>query len=141
MLKGLLILLFVFNISNLLAQEIDDPSVEYLWIEDSINNRKVCLNPEVKPIFYDSALTFFKFFIDNFNYPSIECFQHKVIISFIVETNGDITNKKILNDLVCDIHKEVIMVLDSLPKMKPGMIQGKSVPVRLTYPIMIAFKD
>ena len=141
LMKLLLLIGLTLIIQNLASAQVsNDPFIEYIYEIDSINNRKLHLNADIMPTFVDTNLTFNKFFSRNFRYPSTECLQTKIVISFVVEANSEISNKKIINKLNCDISKEVMLVLDSLPRMKPGLIHGKAVPVKLTYPIMVELR-
>ncbi len=137
--RVLVLVLFMFPL-GLFAQVSDDPFFEYIYEKDSINNRILFLNPDKMPCFTDKNETFQNYFIKNFKYPSTDCIQTKIMISFVVESSGLISNKKIVNKLDCDLSKAIMTVLDSLPKMRPGIIKGKPVPVLLTYPITIELK-
>ncbi len=139
--KLLLLLGLTFMIPNLVSAQIsNDPFFEYIYEIDSANNRKLHLNADIMPTFIDTSLTFNKFFIQNFKYPSIDCIQTRIVITFIVESDGQITSKKIINKIDCDITNEIMITLDRLPKMKPGLIQGKTVPIKLTYPIILELR-
>ena len=78
--------------------------------------------------------------IHSLNAEETDCIQTKIIISFVVEPTGLISNKKIVNELDCDLSKAIMTVLNSLPKMRPGIIKGKPVLVLLTYPNTIELK-
>jgi len=132
------LLLLSFEIG--LSQEINNPDNRYFTITDSLTNRKFYLNAEQMPRFLDSSMTFNKFFLDNFKCPPSECIQTRIVISYIVEETGEITNKRILNKLNCDFSEEIMRVLDKLPKMKTGTINGKPVPVLVTYSLHIEVK-
>jgi len=137
MLARLFIVFFCISPFQLFAQVSNDPSFEYIYEIDSVTNRKVHLNADKMPAFTDTTITFHDFFTDNFNYVG-ECdFHSKIVIAFIVEPNGEITSKRIVRKPDCDISNEIMRVLDSLPKMKPGIIQGKPVPVLRKYAIEI----
>jgi protein TonB len=139
--KLLLLIGLTLIIPNLAsAQKSNDSCFEYIYEIDSTTNRKLYLTAEIMPSFIDTSLTFNNFFSYNISYPPTECIQTRIVISFVVESDGEISNKKIINKLNCDNSKEVMLVLDNLPRMKPGLIQGKAVPVKLTYPIMIELR-
>lgn len=64
--------------------------------------------------------------------------EGKVIINFIIEKDGSVTNVKPYRGVSPDLDKEAIRVISSLPKWKPGAQHGK--PVRTAYTMPIAFK-
>ena len=81
---------------------------------------------------------------------SHDCLVGKIYVQFIVEPNGMISNKKILNDIniYCNsdsssiaskkiLTKIILDTLDKLPPLIPGKQNGKEVPVQFTFPIII----
>jgi protein TonB len=61
----------------------------------------------------------------------------RVIVSFIVETDGSLTDIKVLRDIGGGCGEEAVRVLKKSPKWKPGMQNGR--PVRVAYTCPIAF--
>ena len=62
--------------------------------------------------------------------------QGRVFVSFIVEQDGSITDIKVLLPSIgkgCD--EEAIRVVESMPKWKPGKLNGKLVRVRYQVPV------
>jgi len=59
----------------------------------------------------------------------------KVIVQFVVENNGKITNVKVLHGIGGGCDEEAIRVVSSMPNWKPGKQNGKSVPVFYTLPL------
>jgi TonB family protein len=59
----------------------------------------------------------------------------KIIMSFIVEKDGSLTNIKILRDLGLGTGEEALRILEKSPKWKPGKQKGKVVRVNFTIPI------
>jgi periplasmic protein TonB len=71
-------------------------------------------------------------------YPSIaqeNGIQGKVIVNFVVDKDGNVSNAKIARGVDPSIDKEALRVVMSLPKWKPGMQRGKAVRVSYTVPI------
>ena len=68
-----------------------------------------------------------------------ERYQTKVVVSFIVETDGAITNVKMYKgDNSCyECNKEAIRVVKKMPKWLPGKNNGTPVRVSYILPIMI----
>ena len=87
----------------------------------------------------DEAL--FKFIAHNVMYPDYERendIQGRVVLSFIIDTNGAISNIEVKKSASKGLDAEAIRVVKLLPKFKPGKQQGK--PVRVTYVLPIMFK-
>lgn len=61
--------------------------------------------------------------------------QGRVIVSFIVDAEGRISNTKVVKKVNDDLDAEAIRVIGSMPKWKPGMQNGKAVRVRYVLPI------
>jgi TonB family protein len=61
--------------------------------------------------------------------------QGRVMVNFIVEADGSISNANVPNGVSEDLDKEALRVVDSMPKWKPGMQNGKAVRVKYTIPI------
>ncbi len=60
-----------------------------------------------------------------------------VLLEFIIESDGSITNVKVLSSVYPELDEEAIRVIKSSPKWKPGKNMGK--PVRVSYQIPIRF--
>ena len=63
----------------------------------------------------------------------------KIFVGFIIEPDGSITNVRVIRGLYKHYDEEAIRVVESMPKWKPGMQNGK--PVRVSYMIPIHFKS
>jgi periplasmic protein TonB len=61
--------------------------------------------------------------------------QGKVYVSFIVNTEGEITNVKITRGVNDELDAEALRAVNSLPKMVPGKQLDKPVNVRYNIPI------
>ena len=76
------------------------------------------------------------------NYKVSPTFKGKgnVILSFVVEIDGSITNIKVLQDLGYGTGEEAIRLLRNSPKWNPGTQDG--IPVRVSYnlPIKLSVK-
>jgi len=64
--------------------------------------------------------------------------EGKVLVSFVVERDGSVSNVKMLQGITDEQDKEVIRVVKNLRKWNPGMHGGK--PVRVQYTLPIDFK-
>lgn len=82
-----------------------------------------------------------EFLSNNINYPAAAAkkkIQGRVIVSFIVETDGSLSNVTVPRSVDPDLDKEAIRVVKSMPKWNPGKQQGK--PVRVKYMLPVTFR-
>jgi len=71
-------------------------------------------------------------------YPQIEKtggIQGMVIVSFIVEKDGSLSNIHILKGVSPALDEEAMRVIKSMPNWKPGKQRGKEVRVSINLPI------
>ncbi len=79
-----------------------------------------------------------KFLIDNMRYPQTakdNGIQGTVYITFIVETDGSVSDVKVLRGMGSGLEEEAMRVVKLMPKWKPGMQSGKAVRVQYNMPI------
>ncbi len=82
----------------------------------------------------------YKFLKKELKYPyssNLKGIQGKVYISFVVETDGSLTELEILHGVDKAIDEEAIRVVKAMPKWKPGKFEGKL--VRYTFIMPISF--
>ena len=79
-----------------------------------------------------------KYIARNIKYPmdaQREKIQGRVIVQFIVGTDGYTSDFKIMRGVSPSLDAEAIRVLANMPKWSPGMQRGKAVPVKFTIPV------
>ena len=64
--------------------------------------------------------------------------EGKVMINFIVEKDGSISNVKVVRHIHPLLDKEAERVIKAMPKWSPGKQEGK--PVRVKFNIPVAFR-
>ncbi len=64
--------------------------------------------------------------------------QGTVMVSFIVNVDGTITEQKVVRSVNPDLDAEALRVISNMPKWKPGLEKGK--PCRTLFAIPIVFK-
>ncbi|AYL98680.1 M56 family metallopeptidase [Mucilaginibacter celer] len=92
------------------------------------------------PEFPGGIEAFGKFLGSNIRYPATareQKIQGRVIITFIVEKNGALSNEKIVRGITDDLNNEALRVIALSPKWKPGIQNGR--PVRVQYSVPINF--
>lgn len=65
--------------------------------------------------------------------------QGRVIISFVVETDGSITDVKVARSVDPSLDREAMRVVKAMPKWMPGKKDGKPVRVKYTVPMVFHF--
>ena len=92
------------------------------------------------PMFPGGTSELMRYLATNIKYPPYAKeagIQGRVFINFIVETDGSITNVKILRGIGGGCDEEAIRVVKNMPKWKPGMQRGK--PVRVPFNLPVKF--
>ena len=93
---------------------------------------------DVEPQFKGGVKDFYRYLGRNIAYPDYERehnIQGKVILTFIVEKNGELSNIKVLSSVSDNIDKEAIRVVSESPKWIPGTEYGRNCRVYYTIPI------
>ena len=87
---------------------------------------------EVMPSYPGGTTKLMEFLNNNVMYPKIaqkKGIQGRVVVKFIVEKNGMVTNVETLRQVNPELDNEAIRVVKSMPKWAPGMHNGKAVRV------------
>lgn len=64
--------------------------------------------------------------------------QGRVMVAFVVEKDGSISNVKVTRSVDPSLDKEALRVVKSMPRWTPGRIDGK--PVRVKYTVPVTFR-
>lgn len=91
---------------------------------------------EVKPDFPGGIAKFYAYVANNFRFDE-EGVSGRVIVTFVVEKDGSLTDIKVVRDIGFGSGKEAIRVLQKSPKWVPGVQNGKKVRVLYSLPIAI----
>jgi len=92
------------------------------------------------PEFPGGLEAFGKFLATNVKYPATareQKIQGRVVITFIVEKDGSLSNERVVRGITDDLNNEALRVIKLSPQWKPGM-QGNR-PVRVQYSVPISF--
>jgi protein TonB len=103
----------------------DGPPVTEV-VEDS-NQLFNSAGVEVKPEFPGGIQKWYSFLKNNFQAPDEPGLKGKVIVSFVVEKDGSLTDIKVLRDIGFGTGKEAERVLKKGPKWTPAEQNGKKV--------------
>ncbi len=67
--------------------------------------------------------------------------QGRVYVSFVVETDGSISNAKVLRGIGNGCDEEAVRVVESMPKWSPGVHKGETVRVSYQIPLLFMLED
>ena len=59
----------------------------------------------------------------------------RVVVSFVINENGQVTDPEVLRHVDKDLDKEAIRIIKSMSRWIPGEHKGKKVKVRFTLPV------
>ena len=105
---------------------------------ENVDSQLTTIINSTMPEFPGGNPELFDFLNSNIKYPEISVknnSQGKVIIEFVVEKNGEISNIKVLKGVDPFIDAESIRVVNQMPKWIPGKQLDKKVRVRQRLPI------
>jgi protein TonB len=99
---------------------------------------------EEKPKFMNGdENTFTKWVFERLIYPELakeNGVQGRVSVSFLVNTDGTVSDVKVLRGVDASLDKEAIRVISSSPKWQPGRQRGKPVKVRYVFPVIFQLR-
>lgn len=97
---------------------------------------------EVMPKYPGGMNEFRKFIAENFRNPKVDKnLKGNIIVQFVVEKDGSLSDIKVVRDLGYGTGKEAIRVVGLAEKWKPGIQNGKTVRVRYALPIQVDVKE
>ena len=111
------------------------PVVEAEEVDEDVIHEHV----EIMPDFPGGMAALMKYLGTNIKYPTISQEMGsagKVIVQFVVDKDGTITNPTVARGVDAYLDKEAIRVISSMPKWKPGVQNGKKVRVKYTVPVV-----
>lgn len=110
--------------------------------EEEIVEEEIFVVAEEMPSFMGGDLTTFRNWVqERVKYPAIAQelgISGQVILQFVVEKDGSLTNIQVLRSPDSSLSDEAIRVLKTSPKWKPAMQRNK--PVRLKYTLPVVFR-
>ena len=94
---------------------------------------------EEMPSFPGGQGALMSFLNSNIKYPVVaqeNGVQGRVIVGFVVERDGSITDVKVMRSVDPSLDREAQRVVKSMPKWKPGKQNGSAVRVKYTVPVV-----
>lgn len=105
-----------------------------------IEEDKIFFSAEEQPEFPGGSLALLNFLNQNVKYPVIAIengISGKVTVNFVINTDGTISDARILRSVDPALDKEALRLVNSLPRWKPGKMNGR--PVRVSYSVPVKF--
>ena len=119
---------------------IADDSAPYSFTKDVCD--KIMWEPyESQPFFPGGSEALLSFLAENIKYPEEavkDSIQGRVVVTFIIETDGSISNIQVARGVHPLLDKEAVRVMGLMPKWKPAMNNSK--PIRVKYNVPVSFK-
>ncbi len=116
----------------------DDIVSSEVDIETETNDSEAFDVVEKMPEYPGGIEGLMKFLQENIHYPETASkagIQGRVLVNFIVESDGRISNIHVVRKVNDDLDAEAVRVVGAMPKWTPGMQKGKAVRVKYTLPI------
>jgi len=96
----------------------------------------VCAYPEQLPEFPGGEMAMVKFIQTHLEYPIHMDTQGRVVVGFVVNEDGSVSDIVIKRGLCKQADAEAIRVVKLFPQFKPGMQNGKPVRTRFVLPFI-----
>ncbi len=109
--------------------------------ERNASDEKIFDVVEQPPSFPGGQAALMSYLSKNVKYPEEALknnVQGRVIVGFIVEKDGSVSNAKIIRSVDSALDKEAIRIVMSMPKWTPGRQNGRN--VRTKYNVPVNFK-
>ena len=133
---AILVMCFVFSCKQ---NETKPDSVEAQDLKSAqIEDQQVFMVVEKMPQFAGGEIALQKYLYANIQYPELarkEGIQGRVYVTYVVETDGSITDVRILRGIGGGCDEEAIKVVKNMPKWTPGTQRGQAVRVQFNFPI------
>lgn len=92
---------------------------------------------ELRPEYPGGINEFYKYIAKNYKRPADDKLHGKVIVTFVVEKDGSLTDIKVLRDIGFGTGEEAIRILKNCAKWSPGEQNGKKVRAQYALPIQL----
>lgn len=106
-------------------------------LTDSITTKTRPITKSIQPEFPGGITAFYKFIGNNFKVPAELKSSGKLLLTFMIEKDGSLSEFEILSDIGFGTGEEAIRVLKLSPKWTPGKENDKIVRVKYSLPIQL----
>ena len=108
-------------------------------IQTRVDENGIHMVCEEMPEFTGGMRECMNFLSKNIKYPTTaqeNGIQGRVIVQFVVNTDGSIVEPKVVRGVDPELDAEALRVISIMPKWKPGKQKGEAVRVKYTIPVM-----
>ena len=113
-------------------------------VEEPEKEEEIFQVVENNPEFPGGMAELMKYLQKNIKYPPIcqdQGIQGRVIVQFVVNTDGSIVDPQVVKSVNPHLDKEALRVVSTMPNWKPGEQRGKKVRVRFTLPVSFRLQN
>jgi periplasmic protein TonB len=106
--------------------------------EEVVHEQEIFIVVEDPPTFPGGDEARIRFLSENIRYPQMareSGIQGTVFVTFVVETDGSVTDVRVLRGIGGGCDEEAIRVIRAMPKWNPGRQRGRPVRVQFNMPI------
>ena len=103
-----------------------------------VEETKVFTVVEQMPMFPGGDAALMSYLANNIHYPTVAAengVQGRVVVGFVVERDGSITDVKVLRSVDPSLDREAMRVVKSMPRWTPGKQNGSAVRVKYQVPV------
>ena len=93
---------------------------------------------EQMPLFPGGDAALMAYLRDNIHYPTVAAengVQGRVVVGFVVERDGSITDVNVLRSVDPSLDREAMRVVKGMPRWTPGKQNGSAVRVKYQVPV------
>ncbi len=112
--------------------------VPVVKVEEEVEELEIFTVVESMPEFPGGDAARMKFLQENIKYPQLareSGIQGTVYVTFVVETDGRVTDVRVLRGIGGGCDEEAVRVIQAMPRWNPGKQRGKPVRVQFNMPI------
>ena len=109
-------------------------------IIDSVSQIEYYIVVDSMPEYPGGNKQMLNFLVENFKYPPEIDACCRIVVEYVIDTDGKMTNIKIIRGLQVDFDNETLRVMRVMPDWKPGKCDGKPVNVKMIFPWSISLQ-
>ena len=143
----MIVVLLMMTVGNIACAQNVPLIIDPDKVDQYLAERKDTINVydcvEQMPSFPGGTQKLKEFIEENLRYPKEleeSCVQGRVIVRFIVERNGKLSNVKVVKSVHPVLDKEALRIVKLMPRWIPGRQNGISVRVKCYIPIIFRLK-
>ena len=143
----MIVILLMMTVGNIACAQNVPLIIDPDKVDQYLAERKDTINVydcvEQMPSFPGGTQKLKEFIEENLRYPKEleeSCVQGRVIVRFIVERNGKLSNVKVVKSVHPALDKEAIRIVKLMPRWIPGRQNGITVRVKCYIPIIFRLK-